>query len=94
MSESETTEAEYSDPYFERISGKKTVEWQCAVAANDRFDPDDPEYCDHEPETAELDEPARVSPDGEISVPGIPGECPECGNPKEFEVNGLGVIFR
>ena len=85
---------EYSDPYFVQIAGATTIEWQCGVAANDRFEEDEPEYCDHEPETIELDEPAVVGPDGGISLPGIPGECPECGNPKEFEVNGLGVLFR
>ena len=84
----------YSDPYEERLAGEITVEWQCGVAAYDRFDPDDPEYCDHERETIELDEPAVVEPDGGISLPGFPGECPVCGNPKEFEINGLGVLIR
>lgn len=89
-----STENEYSDPYSERLAGEAEVEWQCGVAANERFEPDEPEYCDHEPETIELDESVVVGPDGGISLPGIPGECPVCGNPKEFEVNRLGVLFR
>lgn len=85
---------EYDDPYDLRIADETKIEWQCAVSSNDRFEPDEPEYCDHEPETVDLDEPATVDVHGEITLPGFPGECPVCGNPHEFEVNGLGVFVR
>jgi len=82
-----------SDPYAERIAGETDVTWQCAVAANDEFDPADPEYCPHEPETVTLDEPASIDGDGKIQLPGRPVDCPECGNPYEFLVNRLVVTF-
>lgn len=85
---------EQADPYEERLGDETEVEWQCAVSAYDRFEEDEPAYCDHEPETTELDEPAAVDVHGKITLPGFPRECPVCGNPHDFVVNGLGVFVR
>lgn len=84
---------EFVDPFKERLEGETEVTFQCAVAASDHFEPDDPEYCDHEPEPIELDEPAYRDDRGKIFVPGRPVECPECGNPVEFEFNSVRVMF-
>ncbi|MFC3476299.1 hypothetical protein [Halobacterium litoreum] len=82
----------YQDQYERRLLGEKMVTWQCGVAANPEFDEDDPEFCDHEPEEIELDEPAYR--DGQkIVVPGRPSHCPECGNPHDFRFNGCSVVF-
>jgi len=83
---------DYQDQYEANLLGEQTVEWQCGVAANSEFDEDDLEHCDREPEEIELDEPAYRER-GKIYVPGRPAECPECGNPHEFEFNGCTVVF-
>lgn len=80
------------DRYERELLGEQTVTFQCGVAANPQFDESDGEYCDHEPEEIELDEPAYRE-DGQIFVPGRPSQCPECGNPHDFEFNGLTVVF-
>lgn len=80
------------DP-LQKLEGKTEVEFQCGVATNDYFDESDPEYCDHEPETVTLDEPAYLDERGRIHLPGRPVECPECGNPVEFEFDGFRVMF-
>jgi len=78
---------------FAEIVGETEVEFQCGVAANDEFDESDPEFCDHEPETVTLDEPAYIDDKGNLHLPGRPSECPECGNPVEFEFNGVPLFF-
>ena len=80
-------------PAEKRLSGETEVTFQCGVAANNQFSPSDPEWCSHEPETIELDEPASVDENNRIHVPGRPVECPECGQPVEFEFNGVRVMF-
>lgn len=92
MASDRSTGDTYQNPYKEKIAGETEVEWQCAVAANDEFDEEDPEYCGHEPETVELDEPAYVDGDT-IHLPGFSRLCPECGNSQEARINGLGVFF-
>lgn len=87
------SEQRFPNRYEEEIAGEETVEWQCSIAANDEFDEDDPEYCGHEPETLELDEPAYIDDMGLVQLPGFVPECPECGNPIDFVVNGLEVIY-
>lgn len=81
-----------SGPY-DALLGEKVVTWQCGVAANDIWDESDPEFCDHDPEEIELEEPAYQGDDGKLYVPGRPTECPECGNPHEFEFNGVNLVF-
>jgi len=81
------------NPAKKRLAGETEVTFQCSVAASDHFNPSDPEYCGHEPETIELDEPASVDENNRIHVPGRPVECPECGQPVEFEFNGVRVMF-
>lgn len=83
----------HTDRVEELLLGEQTVTWQCGVAANPEFDEDDPEFCDHEPEEIELDEPAYRDDRGTIYVPGRPQTCPECGNPHEFKFNGVSVVF-
>ncbi|QIO25490.1 hypothetical protein [Haloarcula sp. JP-L23] len=85
--------ADYTPPAEKHLAGETEVEFQCGVAASDQFDPSDPEFCDHELETIELDEPAYVDEDNRIHVPGRPVECPECGQPVEFEFNEIRVLF-
>jgi|GEM_PF-4782490 len=80
-------------PAEKRLAGETEVTFQCGVAASNQFDPSDPEYCGHEPETIELDEPASVDENNRIHVPGRPVECSECGQPVEFEFNGVRVMF-
>lgn len=82
----------YQNPYEEKIAGKTEIDWQCAVAANDEFDEEDPEYCGHDPETAGLVAPAHVKGD-QVYLPGFDAHCPGCGQAVEFQVNGLGVFF-
>lgn len=82
-----------TDPFEERLEGETEVTFQCGVAASAHIGPDDPEHCSHEPEEIELDEPAYRDDRGQIFVPGRPVECPECGNPVEFEFNGFRVMF-
>ncbi|MFW5905288.1 MAG: hypothetical protein ACOCUO_00395 [archaeon] len=74
--------------YEERIVGESEVEIRCIASS---MDLDGPEACSHEIETVELDEPARKEGD-RIVLPGIPLDCPECGNPGGFIVNGLAVL--
>ncbi|RLM32650.1 hypothetical protein [Haloarcula sp. Atlit-120R] len=80
-------------PAEKHLAGETEVTFQCGVAASNQFGPSDPEYCGHEPETIELDEPASVDENNRIHVPGRPVECPECGQPVEFEFNGVRVMF-
>ncbi|CCQ34287.1 hypothetical protein HLRTI_002167 [Halorhabdus tiamatea SARL4B] len=81
----------YRDP-FEKIAGETEIEWQCATAARDvEFDGEP--ICEHDPETITLDEPAYVDDEHRLHLPGRPLDCPECGNPYEFLVNGSVVTF-
>jgi len=74
---------EYVDP-LEAVDSKIEVEIECAVAI------DAPRVCDGWCETIELDEPADYT--GQIiELPGFDWECPECGNPHEFEIEGTRV---
>ncbi|MFC7140040.1 hypothetical protein ACFQMA_09360 [Halosimplex aquaticum] len=92
MSEQSASDTEYVAP-LEQLEGETEVRFQCGIAAGDHFEPGDPEYCPHEPETIVLNEPAFIDERGKIHLPGRPGECPECGNPHEFRFNGVGVFF-
>ncbi len=71
------------DPLAE-IAGETEVEVTCAIAL------DTPRACDGWTGTVELDAPARCV-NGRIKLPGFDWECPECGNPSEFEVDGTRV---
>jgi len=93
VSETERSGADRSLGLLEKLDGKTEVEFRCGVAANDRFDESDPEYCDHDPESVTLHEPAYMDDCGKIHLPGRPAECPECGNPVEFEFDGIPVMF-
>jgi len=75
--------AEYDDP-LEAVDGETEVEIECAVGIHA------PRDCDGWCETVELDEPADYT--GQfLKLPGFNWECPECGNPNEFEVEGIRV---
>ncbi len=68
------------------VDGATTVEIECAVGI------DEPEYCDGWSETVELSEPAEYDGEvGRIFLPGFNWECPECGQPHEFELEGIRV---
>jgi len=73
----------YVDP-LAKIAGQTEVEVTCAMAL------DSPRACDGWAGTVELDEPARCV-NGRLRLPGFDWECPECGNPSEFEVDGTRV---
>ena len=75
--------SEYADP-LEAVDGETELEIECAVAI------DAPRACDGWCETIELDEPADYT--GQIiELPGFDWECHECGNPHEFEIEGIRV---
>ncbi len=67
-----------------QIAGETEVEVTCAIAL------DTPRACDGWTGTVELDAPARCV-NGRIKLPGFDWQCPECGNPSEFEVDGTRV---
>jgi len=66
------------------VDGLEVVEIECAVSIEDT------DACDGWCETVELDEPARYESE-RIYLPGFNWECPECGNPHEFNVEGIRV---
>jgi len=75
---------EHVDP-LEAIDGQTEVEIECGVVGDATPD------CDGWSETVELDEPANYTDEGRIELPGFDWECPECGNPHEFVVEGIRV---
>jgi hypothetical protein len=76
-------DSEYVDP-LEAVEGETEVEIACPIGEGP------PGGCTGWSETVELDEPAEYS-DGTITLPGFDWECPDCGNPHEFEVDGIRV---
>lgn len=71
---------------LEDVEGLEEIEVECAVAI------EAPECCDGWKDTVELDEPADFNRDtARITLPGFNWECPECGNPHEFDVEGIRV---
>jgi len=83
-SDTDSDEVEYENP-LKAVEGMETVTIACGVGVNDRVD-----ECDGWESQVELDEPATFE-DGKIYLPGFYWECPECGNPHEFEVEGIRV---
>jgi hypothetical protein len=76
-----------TDP-LEQIAGETEVEIECTTPRHE------PDLCDGWCETIELDEPAYFSVDGNrerIYLPGFSWECPECGNPHDFVIEGVEV---
>jgi len=72
-------DATYQNP-LEKIAGKTEVETACTSPSCAWSD------------TVELDEPATLDEYGErITLPGFTWECPKCGNPHEFIIEGVGV---
>jgi len=68
------------------LDGETAVEIACAVGI------DEPECCDGWSETVDLSEPAAYDGEvGRIFLPGFDWECPACGQPHEFEVEGIRV---
>lgn len=49
-----------------------------------------PDACDGWGETITLDDPAYVE-DDRLFLPGFSWECPDCGQPYSFRVNGVEV---
>lgn len=68
------------------IDGMAEVEMACTIGEEDT------ELCDGWNETVELDAPAEHDADEDrIHLPGFEWECPECGNPHDFIVEGIWV---
>jgi len=68
---------------LEDLDGQEEVEIECAVGV-------DGDACDGWEETVSLDAPAIFESE-RIYLPGFGWECPECGNPHEFAVEGIRV---
>ena len=66
------------------VDGLEVVKIECAAAIEDS------EACDGWCEDVELESPARYESE-RIYLPGFNWECPECGNPHEFNVEGIRV---
>jgi hypothetical protein len=76
--------SETSTDGMERIAGSTEVEIECPTNEAER------ELCGGCSDTIELDEPAYIENEY-IHLPGFEWECPECGNPHEFVVDGIRV---
>ena len=78
----------YSGSVDEKIIGETEVHVRCTTPDHE------PEMCGGWSETVELDRAAEWNDGGEtFNLPGYSPECPDCGNPHEFEVEGVGVFF-
>jgi hypothetical protein len=78
---------EFTGP-LDDIAGKREIEVECTTPEYE------PELCDGWSETVELDKPAYLAVDGnreKIFLPGFSWECPECGNPHDFVIEGVEV---
>jgi hypothetical protein len=71
------------DGHLDELAGRDTFEIECGVSVS-KLD-----LCDWNT-TLELDEPARLE-DGKLVLPGFEWKCPECGQPWEFHIDGVGV---
>ena len=71
---------------LEDIAGKREVEVECTTPRHE------PDLCDWDGDTIELDEPAYLSDSGDrINLPGFSWVCPVCGNPHDFVIEGVEV---
>jgi len=76
---------DHENPLAE-LQGETEVEVECGVAGDSHI------ACDGWSEIVELVEPAEFDLENEtISLPGFDWECPVCGNPSEFVVEGTRV---
>lgn len=66
------------------VEGMESVTIECAVSAQGL------EECNGWKTDFELKEPAYYE-DGQIHLPGFAWECPECGNPHNFKIEGIHV---
>lgn len=84
----ETRQNTYTNPLAE-LEGMKQVKIECMAGI--QFTDTD-EHCDGWCAEIELDEPASYDTETErIHLPGFSWECPECGQPHNFEVEGISV---
>lgn len=81
---------EVATPAATHLDGETEVEFQCGVASDEMADP---AACSHAPEQIELEAPAHVDANGRIHLSGRPADCPDCGQPYEFDFNGVRVMF-
>lgn len=81
--ENEENGEQYADPLAE-LDGETVVNIECGVARETISE------CDGWSKTIDLDEPVNYA-NGKIELPGFRWECPECGNPNEFVVEGIRV---
>lgn len=72
---------------LEEIAGETEVFVRCGVAL-------ETDHCQHEGTTVQLEEPAYLDDAHRIHLPGWTPDCPECGQPHDFEINGHRVMYR
>lgn len=72
---------------LEEIAGETEVLVRCGVAL-------ETDHCQHEGTTVSLEEPAYLDDEHRIHLPGWTPECPECGQPHDFEIDGHRVMWR
>ncbi|SDM50749.1 hypothetical protein SAMN04487949_1896 [Halogranum gelatinilyticum] len=70
---------------FFDLEGETEIDVRCTTPCGA------PDLCDGWNETVELDEPAYIDENERVHFPGFEWQCPECGNPYEFVVNGVEV---
>lgn len=73
------------DSDFFDLDGETEIHVECTTP---RAEPD---LCDGWDETIALDEPAYIDDDERVHFPGFEWQCPDCGNPHNFVVNGVEV---
>lgn len=73
-------------PRYQQLVGRETATIKCLTPRSE------PKMCDGWSEEIELDAPVRVEGD-RIILPGYEPECPNCGNPSAFKVNGVELMF-
>lgn len=77
------------EPPEAQIIGETEVNVECAASEIDG------DLCSGWSETVELEAPAHYGPhDEKVILPGYTPECDECGNPHEFDIDGVRLRFR
>lgn len=72
------------DDHLQQLEGGEEFHVECGTSAAG-FD-----VCNWET-TIELDEPAYLEGGDLLVLPGFQWECPECSQPWEFRIDGVGV---
>ncbi|WP_226043527.1 hypothetical protein [Natrinema sp. DC36] len=76
------------EPPEAQIIGETEVNVKCSISEIDG------DICSGWSETVELEAPAHYGENGEkVILPGYWPECEECGNPHDFEIDGVRLTF-